>query len=115
MIPYHFVMVYDASQVLNADLLPLVNSISYTSHPYEQRSQHISFIGDPYLRPLDTQAQRQRCYHYTNKLSFVERTKKEYSPFLYVLNNILNVRSNNEYHILPDKCAVANFLSNWNI
>lgn len=57
----HF-LVYDVSQVSDADIFPLLSSIAFAQQEYKQTWSLISFLGDPYQLPLNTRAQRPPCY-----------------------------------------------------
>lgn len=115
MIPYQYVQVDEASQVLGADTFQIFNSISYMSHPYEQRWPRISFVGDPYQLPPNTYAQTTRCYNYSKKLSFLELMTLECSPFLHGLDKIPTLQLNTQHRKVCKICVVANVVSLHNI
>lgn len=115
LIPYQYVVLGEATQVLDAEPFRLFYKFSCTPQSYEQRCPLISFIWDPYRLSPNTRAQRPRCYYDTNKLSFLERIRSEFSLILRGLSKITTIQLDTQHRMVPEIYAVPNVASGRNI
>lgn len=106
---YQYVLVVEASEVLESELFLLLNSSLYTSHPFEQRWQPISsatsehMSTEPSMIFLQEQVVVLGTYD-TGIISFITWTQKNTN------GTTKQSVSYGPWHILPTCCHIVIFL-----
>lgn len=94
---YEMLIVNEASQSADCDLLPLFSCIFYSSRPYPDRWTRIVAIWVPLHMEPSVRLKRSSPYTSVKKCSFFERISLRSSPLLPGINAVPIVQLNLQY------------------